>query len=199
MTDAEEPHGHMIDQAKLPQHYPTHAMAPEFWERLGRTVATFGFLEEVLGKAIFALTTTKDLPDDPEALAQEYNKWIGTFERALTDQLRGLIDSFGKAIRNNGNATIINPDELLSHMMGAAIIRNTLCHGSWRTPDADGRVVPFFVNRKLEVWDVAIDAAYLDRVRKATLEMACGVIDTVTSMGLQFPGSGGPGKPVWPV
>jgi hypothetical protein len=29
-----------------------------FWETLGRTIATFGFLEEVLGKAIFAFTAT---------------------------------------------------------------------------------------------------------------------------------------------
>jgi hypothetical protein len=29
-----------------------------FWEALGRTIATFGFLEEVLGKAIFAFTAT---------------------------------------------------------------------------------------------------------------------------------------------
>ena len=29
-----------------------------FWETLGRTIATFGFLEEVLGKAIFAFAAT---------------------------------------------------------------------------------------------------------------------------------------------
>jgi hypothetical protein len=102
MPEVEEPQGHLIDQAGLPQNYPTHAMGPEFWEQLGRTIATFGFLEEVLGKEIFALTATKMLPDDPTAAAEEYSKWLATLEHALTDQLRGLIDIFGKAIKNNG-------------------------------------------------------------------------------------------------
>ena len=34
--------------------------SPQFWEQLGRTVATYGFLEEVLGKAIFAFTATRN-------------------------------------------------------------------------------------------------------------------------------------------
>lgn len=42
----------------LPPLFPIHLHSAEFWEQLGRTVATFWHLEEVLGKAIFALTAT---------------------------------------------------------------------------------------------------------------------------------------------
>ena len=49
----------IIDREKLPQLFPTHGHSPQFWEQLGRTIATYGFLEEVLGKAIFAFTATR--------------------------------------------------------------------------------------------------------------------------------------------
>jgi len=44
--------------------FPTHHQSAEFWESLGRAVATFSFLEEVLGKAIFALTATRKYSED---------------------------------------------------------------------------------------------------------------------------------------
>ena len=62
MSD-DQPKRYMIDRSGLPVSYPTHAHQPEFWEALGRSVATFGFLEEVLLKAIFALTATTHISE----------------------------------------------------------------------------------------------------------------------------------------
>ena len=42
--------GFDVDLDRLPANFPTHRHEAEFWEALGRGVATFGFLEEVLGK-----------------------------------------------------------------------------------------------------------------------------------------------------
>ncbi len=50
----------IVDRDKLPPLFPTHRHSPQIWEQLGRTVATYGFLEEVLGKAIFAFTATRN-------------------------------------------------------------------------------------------------------------------------------------------
>ena len=47
--------GHAIDSSTLPEKYPTDKHEAVFWESLGRAVATFGFLEEVLSKAIYSL------------------------------------------------------------------------------------------------------------------------------------------------
>ena len=88
MTDSDSEKGHVIDRANLPADYPTHAHDPKFWEELGRTVAIFGFIEEMLGKAIFALTGTKEF--DPEGDPEAFAKWIKTLEKALTDQLGPL-------------------------------------------------------------------------------------------------------------
>lgn len=80
---------HRVDSANLPDQFPTHLHAPAFWEELGRAVATYGFLEEVLGKAIFALSGTATYTDD--ALAAELGKWQITLEKALTDALGAVV------------------------------------------------------------------------------------------------------------
>jgi hypothetical protein len=56
----------------------THRHSPQFWEQLGRTIATCGFLEEVLGKAIFAFTATRNYsPDEIDAAYQGYRSLSG--------------------------------------------------------------------------------------------------------------------------
>lgn len=193
MADAELNRS-IIDRDNLPPLFPTHMHSSEFWEQLGRTIATYGFLEEVLGKAIFAFTATRNYSQ--KDLAAAYKAWLPQLERALTDQLWNLIETYGRAARENPATTTKNIDELIADMKNAAIARNVLCHGSWRTPNADGASVPLFVNRQKQVFDTAIDIAFLKQVQTHVAELACCVIDTVTHMGWQFPGGAGPGKPI---
>jgi hypothetical protein len=111
--------------------------------------------------------------------------------------LGGLIDTYGRAVRNNKAATITNLDSLLEDLRKAAVIRNVICHGSWRVPDNQGRSVPFFVvNKRNRIFDTPIDVAYLHQVRQHVVELICNVINSVTHMGWQFPGSSGPGNPI---
>ena len=187
--------GHVIDRAGLPAHYPTHAHEPVFWEALGRAVATFGFLEEVLLKAIFAITATT--PYEEDKIEAAYKAWVPTLTRSLSDPLGNLIDTYGKAVRNNTNSNIENFDALLEDLRKACKIRNAICHGSWRAPDSKGLSIPFYVNKQGEVFDTLIGIAFLAQLREATTDLACAVIDTVTHMGWQFPSSNGPGRTVW--
>lgn len=182
----------IIDRANLPPVFPTHMQPPQFWEQLGRTIATYGFLEEILGKAIFAFTATRNYSSQEIDLA--YQAWLPQLERALTDQLWNLAESYRKAARENPATTTENLDELVGEIKKATVIRNVLCHGSWRPPNADGAAVPLFVNRQKQVFDTAIDITYLTQVQAHVAELACSVIDTVTHMGWQFPGGAGPGK-----
>ena len=184
----------IIERDKLPPLFPTHRHSPQFWEQLGRTIATYGFLEEVLGKATFAFTATRNY--SPDEIDAAYQAWLPQLERALTDQLWSLAESYGAAVRDNPAATTENIDELVEAIKKATVIRNVLCHGSWRTPNANGASVPLFVNRQKQVFDTPIDMAYLEQVQAHVAELACGVINTVTHMGRQFPGCAGPGKPI---
>ncbi len=55
----------------LPPGFPTQAHSPPFWEALGRAIATFGFLEETLGRAIFAYTGMRQIQEDQIDAAYE--------------------------------------------------------------------------------------------------------------------------------
>lgn len=195
MSDKEQLKQFVVDRRGLPAHFPTHRHEPEFWEALGRCVATFGFLEEILAKAIFAFTATR--PYDEEEIEQAYAAWLPKLEHALTDQLGNLINNFGRAVREHPRATVSNLDELLDELRKASSLRNVICHGSWRTPDANGASTPFFVNRQKEVFETAIDLQFLIQLQRAAADLVCSVVDTVTHMGWQFPGSRGPGKAIW--
>jgi hypothetical protein len=186
---------HIIKIDALPEMYPTHRHEPVFWETLGRVVATYGFLEETLGKAIFAFTATK--PYTEQEIQNALDDWLPKLQNALTDQLGKLIYSYGKAVREHPNATIENLEDLIEQLKEAAKIRNVICHGSWRTPNSEGASVPFFVNRQQERFDTAIDAAWLAQLQKHISELICAVINTVTHMGWQFPGGDGPGRIIW--
>jgi hypothetical protein len=186
---------YVVDLSRLPRQFPTHRHDASFWESLGRAVATFGFLEEILGKAIFAFTATR--PYDEAEIEQAYARWLPTLERALTDPLGNLIDAYGKAVREHGSATITNLDELLSDLRKAADMRNILCHGSWKPPDDTGASVPFFVNRRRKVVETAMNCQFIDQVQRHVAKLACVVVNTVTHMGWSFPGSDFPGKKIW--
>lgn len=196
MPEAEKPKGHVIDRDKLDADYPTHCHDPLFWEQLGRTVATFGFIEEMLGKAIFALTGAKAF--DPKGDPDAFHEWIKTLEKALTDQLGGLIIAYEKALAENPRTTGNDYTALLDELRKAKDIRNTLCHGSWDKPDDQGRTVPKFVNRKLLVFDTPMDVQFLKQTRSALRHVICDILDSVTSVGYKFPGSDSPGEQLWP-
>ncbi len=72
----------IVDVNGLPALFPTNQIDATFWESLGRTVATFGYLEHVMGRAIFALTATK--PYKASEIEAAYEKWLPRLERAFT-------------------------------------------------------------------------------------------------------------------
>lgn len=196
MADNDTPKCYRIDRDKLPADFPTHAQQPAFWEELGRTVATFGFIEEMLGKAIYALTGTKKF--DPEGDPEAFEKWIKTLERALTGQLSALIGDYEIALKGNERTASVDHCSLIVELQKAKDIRNTVCHCSWGKPDEEGRTTPTFVNRHLEVFQTPVDVQFFQRVRTELRLLACDVMDSVTSVGYKFPGSNSPGEQLWP-
>lgn len=187
---------YLIDREKLPVDYPTHASEPKFWEELGRTVATYGFLEEMLGKAIFALSGMKEF--DPEADPEAFDDWIKLLSKTITDQLGQLILSYEKALAENDKTKGIDYSPLITKLKDAKDFRNTLCHGSWGKPDDKGRAIPRFVNRRHIRFETPLDVEHLKSSRAVVLNLVCDVMDSVTALGVQFPGSDGPGQVLWP-
>jgi hypothetical protein len=186
----------VFDVDGLPSQFPTQRHSGSFWEQLGRTVATFGFLEDMLGRSIFALTATTECEEDEGEAA--FEKWFRKLERALTDPLGRLIDAYEKAIRSHPEAIFENLDQFLSQLRDASELRNVLCHGSWSScPDAEGKSIPRYVNNNMMMFTTPVDIAYLKQTQRAVAELACHVVNSITSMGWQFPGSKGPGAVIY--
>jgi hypothetical protein len=186
--------GSIVDIEKLPLQFPTHRHQPGFWEALGRAVATFGFLEEVLGKAIFALTATREYAENE--IDQALKDWLSTLEGALVDPLGSLIIQYNNSVKNHGSETIADHDWLIEQLKEAADLRNALCHGSWRAPDNEQKSHLLFVNNKKLVFESVVDVDFLLRTQKHVAQLSCAVMNSVTQLGYQFPGSNGPGEPV---
>jgi hypothetical protein len=184
-----------INRAALPSEFPTHRHAPEFWQQLGRTIATFGFLEETLGKAIFAFTATTEYSEEEIGKARE--TWGDQLQRALTDTLIPLVEVYAKAVRKHQDSDFKNLDDLVEDIKKAAEIRNALCHGSWRLPNDEGKSELYFFNKKGEKFDSLIDIEWLRRVQAHLVSLITVVISSVTIMGWQFPGGAGPGDEIW--
>ncbi|MFN3243843.1 MAG: hypothetical protein ACE37K_20210 [Planctomycetota bacterium] len=190
---------HVIDKSQLPPLFPTHRHGPAFWCSLGRAVATFGFLEEMLKKAVFALTGTVPAPENQAEAAAAVQNWSDLLERSIVNPLNPLIDTFGKAARLHPESRHQNLAEFVAELRAAGKVRNLICHGSWGTPDENGASVPFYVTGKpgqQQVCDTPVTVAWLDQLQAHAAELACEVINTVTHMGYQFPGGSGPGRPV---
>lgn len=193
-----------VHRNAIPLNFPTHLNPPEFWEELGRTIASFGFLEDMLVKAYFAITATTPhefrTEEDAEAAVEE---WRDQLLYAMADTLVGLAQRYAAAVRRNELARFPDIDALETSITNAAVLRNALCHGFWGPPDAFGKSdLSYFrmLGKRVdnfEKLETRIDVAWLRQLRAETVELAYDVIDSVTVMGLQFPGGAGLGDPVW--
>lgn len=184
-----------IDRARLSPQWPTDLFPSAFWEQLGRTIATFGLLEDVLGKAIFAFTATTEFNE--KDAAEYLAKWDKQLHQALTDTLWPLAEVYGKVVREHQESDFKNVDELVDDIKKASKIRNALCHGSWHAPDASGATDLYYFDKKDGKFDTRIDIDWLRRVQAHVVGLICSIIDSVTVMGWEFPGGAGPGESIW--
>lgn len=175
--------------------WPTHRHKAEFWEALGRAIGSFGFLEETLARAIYAISGTKVI-SNKEKIDEEFQTWIKHLVRALSDPLAGLIDKYEEALKNNSDFSVSNSDELIKNLHSLKVWRNILCHASWREPNSKGESIPLFVNRKGDNVTSPVDTDVLEKVMRNTAELTCLVMNSVTSNGYQFPGSNSPGDSI---
>ena len=146
MKDEDNIRRFKVDCDKLPAQFPTHLHPAAFWGALGRVVAAFGFLEETLGKAIFSFTATRQYPETEIQAA--YEKWLPTLHRALSDPLGGLIDSYGKAVRENPKATISNLEELIDHLRKAQSPQRPVSRVMEPPPRRPGPIAAVFRQQK---------------------------------------------------
>ncbi len=155
------------------------------------------FFRRGISKSYFSFTATKDYNEDE--IEEAFAKWLPKLERALSDPLGNLIDSYGAAVRDNPSYKIEELVSFLTNLREASKIRNVLCHGSWRPPNSKEASVPLFVKRQKDVFEAAIDIDFLEQTQLHVCDLAVSVLNTVTHKGWQFPGSNGSGEIIWNV
>ena len=110
--------------------WPTHHGSAAFWEELGRTVATFGMLEDTLGMAL-CVVTGQEPAAEGEALQRQLNEWAERVLRNLKRALCPLANQMEAAWATREGGLTENQAAIIAEDKALAKERNRLCHGAW--------------------------------------------------------------------
>ncbi len=186
----------VVDRTRLPKNWPTNAGSPEFWEELGRTVAAFTYLEDMLARAYFGLTGSREFADMDEARAA-YPQWERNLKETLTDTLRALTTRLKTAFREDGRVPDDFADGFIDRLNELRVWRNALCHGTWQGFAADGTTSLRHFRRTgdgPEILDNRLTIDDISSIRAETVALTLDVVDILSTAGVRFPGTALPGE-----
>jgi hypothetical protein len=185
-------------EAELAAGRRRHRIPPEFWEELGRTIATLAFLEDCLKRASLAITATRTYRTVEQAEAA-FATWERDLESSLNETLKKLAERMATALKGDERYPTNIVDTIQNGLKRVAERRNALCHGAWVDYDSASGVATLRYWRKKE-WRQSTSRCFsttdLARIRREAVEITYDVIDLVVRQGIQFPGSTAPGKEV---
>lgn len=144
---------------------------------IGHAVAAFGFLEEALKRAIFSLTRKRLGQNADEAALQS---WLQRMEEIADDTLGTLIDSFVASAKGADEL-----DQLARDLRRLRVLRNLLCHASWRPGDRPGMWHPTFINTRGERHPDDMAADDIAAIRDDTLSAARRVVRIMRATGIE--------------
>ena len=155
-------------------------MPPIFWEELGRTVATFSQLEDILKRTIMSLPLTG-------FSEEEIGKKVNSIENMATGSLNRLINELKEIFKK----LEIHPNpNLIKELEKAKDIRNIFTHGLWQPAENPGKAYPFLMKQKRLITDknkMLYDAKKLLLIRTELREIIFDCICLVESNGQPFP------------
>lgn len=156
-----------------------HALPADFAAGLGQSVAAFGWLEEILKRTLYALDRARLADDLSEA---ELQHWLEHIGQIADDSLGTLIDQLDAAMRRHPG--LRGRDRLTTRLSEAKLLRNLLCHASWRPTDDPACWHPAFVSARGQVQDHALSLRDLERIRQDTIELGLQVLQVMRATGI---------------
>ena len=184
----------VVDRDRLPEDWPTHRGSSEFWEELGRAVASFSYLEDTLARAYFGLTGTKTFETVDQAEAA-FPEWAKELKQALTDSLYALTSKLGKAFEDDDRVPKAVASDFIAHLDELRVWRNALCHGAWQDFSVDGSSQLRYFRKTapgVEQLDVRLTLEKVSTIRLETVELTLDIMDLLSAAGVQFPGTAPP-------
>lgn len=152
-----------IDGSPAVWHELPAALAAE----IGWTIASFGHLEDMLKRAIFAM----DRHRLPDAIREtDFRAWLRRMDHVAADSLGTLIERLDRTLAREGLADA----DLIGQLDEVKSWRNLLCHAAWEPSDSGWQ--PRFSNTKGEVFEGLLDAADIAAIREMTLDAARRVL-----------------------
>lgn len=185
----------VVDRARLPDNWPTNAGPPAFWEELGRTVAAFTHLEDMLARAFFGLTGSRRYASMDEAAAA-FPQWEKDLKEILADTLGALTAKLRRTFRDDDRVPDDVADTFLARLDALRVWRNALCHGSWQGFAPDGSVTLRHFRKGAdgpEPLDDRLTLEDISAIRAEAAALTVDVVDIVSALGVRFPGTKLPG------
>lgn len=159
----------------------THYLLPEdFAAALGQAVATFGWLEEVLKRALYSLERVRMAKD---VTLLDLGRWRHHMAEIADDSLGTLIEQLDGALRRHPG--IHDRDSLNDGLVTLKQQRNLLCHASWSPAEQKGRWKPAFVAMKGEAVPEDMSAAEIVAIRHNAEETGKRIIAIMHMTGVE--------------
>ena len=110
---------------------PFHDPSSPLWEGIGRTVATFGMLEDLFPRALYIITGHQRV-DDTEDAKKQVEDWCADLIRNMSDTLGGLAHSLEAAWQERDGGLHPENVEIVQDIQALAKIRNRVCHAAYQ-------------------------------------------------------------------
>jgi len=187
-----------IDRDALPPGWPANQGPAVFWQELGKTVASFGFLEHILASTCHALLATGERAvahlkaDDHEAMRQ----WAKRLAHSRTDSLRPLTLELARVLDESGRVPRAVREDLVARLDELRPWRNALCHGAWLSVGEDGSAILDHVYSYEGLpagFERHVDVKRLSDVRARTVDVTIRIAEAASVAGPAYTHMGGTG------
>ncbi|MDQ7262828.1 hypothetical protein NM680_13605 [Paracoccus sp. PS-1] len=157
-----------------------YTLPPDFAAALGQCVANFGWLEEIIKRTIYALDRARLADDLTEA---ELQTWLTRMGAVADDSMGTLIEQLDAAMSRYPG--LRDRSRITDRLAEIRLLRNLLCHASWRPTEHRGRWHPAFVSTRGEVQRDPLGIDDLNRIREETVEIGTRVLRVMRATGVQ--------------
>lgn len=184
----------VVDRAGLPKDWPTHRGSSKLWEELGRAIASFSHLEDTLARAYFGFTGTKTFETEGQAEAA-FPQWAKELKQSLTNSLYALTLKLGKAFEEDNRVPKAVASDIIDRLNELRVWRNALCHGAWQDFAADGSSQHRYFRKTahgVEQLDDRLTLEKVSSIRLAAVELTLDIVDLLSVVDVQFPGTAQP-------